>query len=64
MTRRDAIVDYIAEHWRDRGFAPSIRDIADGMGCTTSSVTYHLHALKQAGVIDFEERTARTVRVK
>jgi repressor LexA len=56
----DAIVTLTAE----RGFAPSIREIGAAVGLTSSStIHYHLDALKRRGVIDNCKGSPRTLRV-
>ena len=46
------IISFIAEFLRDKGYPPSIRDIAKGCGISsTSVVAYNLNKLEEAGYI-------------
>jgi len=50
--KQERIIDFITEFLHDRGYPPTIRDIA--VGCeisSTSVVTYNLNKLEQAGYI-------------
>ena len=62
--RRRKIVKVIEEYLRDHDCSPSNREIADLAGlASTSSVSHHLRALKAAGIVSFDARHPRTVRV-
>lgn len=56
----NAIRDYIDAH----GIPPSIRDICQAMGLTsTSSVQIHFTNLQRLGAIEFRRHVPRSVRV-
>lgn len=56
----DVIQDYIDRH----DFAPSVRDIMEKTGVSsTSTVAYHLNVLEEMGCIKREPKTARSIRV-
>lgn len=62
--RRRQIVKVIEEYLRDHDCSPSNREIADLAGlASTSSVNHHLRALKAAGIVSYDARCPRTVRV-
>lgn len=62
--RRLKIVKVIEEYLRDHDCSPSNREIADLAGlASTSSVNHHLRALKAAGIVSYDPRCPRTVRV-
>jgi repressor LexA len=62
--RRRKIVKVIEEYLRDHDCSPSNREIADLAGlASTSSVNHHLRALKAAGIVCYDARCPRTVRV-
>lgn len=64
MKTADRIVLFIGDFNRSHDYAPSVREIADGVGLkSTSTVKSHLDKLKERGVINFEESRPRTVRV-
>ena len=58
MTRHDAerrqrILDCIAQTVAERGYPPSVREIADAVGlASTSAVHHHLIALERDGLLD------------
>lgn len=50
--KQKRIIDYIREHFRDKGYPPSVRDIAKGCQISsTSVVAYNLDKLEVAGYI-------------
>lgn len=50
--KRKQILDFIVAFIRDRGYAPSVRDIAEGNGLASSSVAhFHLNILERQGFI-------------
>jgi repressor LexA len=62
--RQRKILEVIEGYQRDHGCSPSNRDIAAGAGLASSStVSYHLQALKAAGWVTYDPRCRRTVRV-
>ena len=62
--RRRKMVQFIEEYLREHGCSPTNREIADGAGlASVSSVSYHLQALKAAGIVTYEDGCPRTVRV-
>ncbi len=69
MTRHDAerrqrIVDYIARTVAERGYPPSVREIADAVGlASTSAVHHHLVALERSGQLERGSRSSRALRL-
>jgi repressor LexA len=62
--RRRKIVTVIEQYLRDHDCSPSNREIADLAGlASTSSVNHHLRALKAAGIVSYDPKCPRTVRV-
>ena len=61
VERRQRILDCIARTVEERGYPPSVREIADAVGlASTSAVHHHLIALERDGLIERErERIAR-----
>ena len=50
--KQEDIINFITDFLRDKGYPPSIRDIAAGCGISsTSVVAYNLNKLEQAGYI-------------
>jgi repressor LexA len=49
---RRAILDFIRDHLAEHGYLPSIREIGDEVGLTsTSTVSHHLKRLERVGLI-------------
>lgn len=69
VTRHDAdrklkILDYIAATLRARGFPPSVREIRDAVGLSsTSAVHHHLQALEREGYLERGEAQSRAIRM-
>lgn len=50
--KRREILDFIAEQIRDRGFPPSVREIGEAVGLTSSSTVHtHLKVLQREGYL-------------
>ncbi len=69
MTRHDAerrqrILDCIGRTVRERGYPPSVREIADAVGlASTSAVHHHLIALERDGLLERGTHSSRALRV-
>ena len=69
MTRHDAerkqkILEHIARTVADRGYPPSVREIADAVGlASTSAVHHHLIALEREGMLERGQNSSRAVRL-
>jgi repressor LexA len=69
MTRHDAerrqrIVDYIGRTVEERGYPPSVREIADAVGlASTSAVHHHLIALERDGLLERGTHSSRALRL-
>jgi repressor LexA len=51
-SKQEQIINFVTEFLRDKGYPPTIRDIAAGCGISsTSVVAYNLNKLEQAGYI-------------
>lgn len=62
MGTGEQIVWFIREFKRERRYAPSLREIADGIGlASTCSVAVHLRRLRRTGVLTFVDREPRTI---
>lgn len=61
--RTERIHDAIVVLWV-RGFGPTLQEIQEYAGISSVSVVYyHLHKLRLAGRVTWEEGKARTIRV-
>ena len=69
MTRHDAerkqkILDSIARTVAERGYPPSVREIADAVGlASTSAVHHHLIALEREGLLERGQHSSRALRL-
>lgn len=62
--RRQALLSFIAGYITKNGWAPSIREMCDGTGLSsTSSVAYQLDVLEDLGYIERSRRNSRALRV-
>ena len=60
--RQKKILDFISNFIGDKGYAPSVRDVAGGCGISSSSVTqYHLNVLEREGYIRRDRDISRSV---
>ena len=69
MTRHDAerkqkIIECIARTVAERGYPPSVREIADAVGlASTSAVHHHLTALEREGLLQRGSHASRALRL-
>jgi len=62
--RRQRILDFIGRTVAERGYPPSVREIADAVGLASpSAVHHHLVALERAGLLERGSRSSRALRV-
>jgi len=61
--RRERILDAIEAHWREHGYAPSVRDVAAVEGCAFSTAIHHIRELERAGRVVRAPGVARSLRV-
>lgn len=55
------VLEAIKTFWAERGFSPSIRDIMEATGISSTSVaSYHILKLERAGLIKRTPRVARS----
>jgi repressor LexA len=62
--RRQRILDCIARTVTERGYPPSVREIADAVGlASTSAVHHHLIALERDGLLERDTHSSRALRL-
>ena len=62
--RRQRILDCIASTVEERGYPPSVREIADAVGlASTSAVHHHLLALERDGLLERGGKHSRALRL-
>jgi repressor LexA len=63
--KRREILDYIAEHLRERGYPPSVREIGEAVGLTSSSTVHaHLATLQRQGFLRRDPTKPRAIEVR
>ncbi len=61
---REKVLEYVRWFVAEYGYAPTVREIGDGVGLTsTSTVHHHLVTLQSEGRIELSAGKARTIRV-
>jgi len=61
--RRQQILDFIVQHIRDNGYPPTVREIGQHVGLSSSSsVHFHLKALEAAGYLQRDGSLTRAIR--
>lgn len=65
MTKRQRqMFDFIRGYWKERGYSPSYREIADGVGIRSiSGVSRMLICLQERGLVTFLPHKARSIFV-
>jgi repressor LexA len=64
VERRQRILDCIVRTVEERGYPPSVREIADAVGlASTSAVHHHLIALEREGMLERGGKHSRALRV-
>lgn len=62
--RRTRILEFIVGFWALKGFAPTVREVAAGVGLASpSSAFHHLVVLERAGLLLWEPSISRSLRV-
>src|SRR5918999_1234779 len=62
--RRQRILDCIAQTVEERGYPPSVREIAEAVGlASTSAVHHHLIALEREGYLERGATQSRAIRL-
>jgi len=63
--RRQQILDYIERLVHERGYPPTVREIGKEVGLSSSSsVQFHLNALREAGHLERDGSLTRALRVR
>ena len=62
--RKQKILDYIGRTVSERGYPPSVREIADAVGlASTSAVHHHLLGLERDGLLERGSNSSRALRL-
>ncbi len=63
--KRQEILDYIVQEQQRRGFPPSVREIGEAVGLTSSSTVHaHLTTLKRLGYLRIDPTKPRAIEVR
>ena len=63
--KRREILDFIADQLRERGFPPSVREIGEAVGLTSSSTVHaHLATLQRQGYLQRDPTKPRAIEVR
>lgn len=64
QSKDDAVCSFIVEYTRNRGYPPTVREVGDAFGWTSSSTVHaRLERLKHEGKLLAEKDRPRTLRV-
>ncbi len=62
--KRQEILVFIKQFYKETGYAPSVREIMDGVGLrSTASVHYHMNALRESGELAIDQYKNRAIRM-
>lgn len=62
--RRKLVYRFLSEYIEQHGYAPTIREIGDGVGISsTSNVHYYLQQLQEEGLITVDNNKPRTIQI-
>lgn len=63
LQRREAIFEFITNYHREHGYGPSMREVADACGITSSSIVHgHIERLVADGMLRRTPGIARSYR--
>lgn len=58
------VYEYIIDYITDNGYAPSVRDICNGIELNSTATVYHyLEILEDRGLIEMKEKASRAIKV-
>jgi repressor LexA len=61
--RQAEIYQFILDYHQQKGYSPTLREIAVGVEVSLSTVMAHIQAMKDKGRIDWEPNSARSIHV-
>lgn len=57
------VLDATRRWLSERGYSPTVRELADGLGVTPTDVYQKLVRLRRDGLVEWEDGKSRTLRV-
>jgi len=61
--KQQAVCTFINNYIKESGYSPSVRDISSHFDRSVGTIYPMLKRLKQKGIIDFEEKKSRTIKI-
>lgn len=62
FSTRQKIYNFIRAYWEEYNLSPSMREIMDGCGISSTSIVYHhILILRKEGIVDFRPKSNRTI---
>jgi len=58
---KEKVYRFIKQFIAENGYAPTVREIAKGVGCVPSTVHHYLQALRYEGCIDYKPQMPRII---
>ena len=62
-TKQQELYDFIKKYIKNYGYSPTIREISSVFQKSLGSIHPMLKRLKERGLIDYEERKSRTIKI-
>lgn len=63
-TDQQALIIYaISKLSKDKGYPPSLRELAEAVELSLTATRYHVGRLKDEGVLTYEKHQARTLQI-
>jgi repressor LexA len=63
-SRQQHIIDFISRFWREKNYPPTVRDIVNGCGISSTSVAdYNLSILERNGYINRQPGISRSIKL-
>lgn len=60
----EKLLKYITSYLLKNGYSPTVREIADGVGySSTAAIFNHLRDMRMAGLINYEDDSSRTITI-
>jgi SOS-response transcriptional repressor LexA len=61
--RQQQAADWIAAHWAEHCYAPTVREVAAGLGITVNGAAGHLAALRAKGLVVWQPKQSRSIQI-
>ena len=61
--RQAAVLELVRAFIEERGYSPTVREIAAEYGCSAAGMHQHLQSLRSHGYLEWSPNTARTMRL-